>query len=188
VRSVVEVKIPRAMQSGAMRANQLSTWFSQRVQVGVSRIVTRGYAASQCFTACVLCADRLATTTWMALPLGAIQRVDCGLLVDAEHDGVCGRRDGEPDDVRGLRLKVGIGAPCGPFEAMPREAVPLRDRKVARRFTEVSLNCSRCARTRPRRPDVEAADPIPTDATLTPASLRLVRWRSLNVAKRRSSS
>jgi len=34
-KSVVEVKIPRAMQSRSMRANQLSTWLSQLLYVGV---------------------------------------------------------------------------------------------------------------------------------------------------------
>ena len=39
--------------------------------------------------------------------LGAVERLDLTLFVDAEHDGVGGRIDVEPDDVAQARLASG---------------------------------------------------------------------------------
>ena len=44
----------------------------------------------------------------LQIALFALQGLDRGLLVHAQHDGVLGRRQVEPDDVRGLGGKLGI--------------------------------------------------------------------------------
>jgi hypothetical protein len=46
--------------------------------------------------------------------LGAVERLDLALLVDAEHDGVRGRIDIEPDDVAQLGYELGGRLVCAP--------------------------------------------------------------------------
>jgi hypothetical protein len=40
--------------------------------------------------------------------LGAVQRLDLGLLVDAQHDGALGRVQIEPDDIADLRHELRV--------------------------------------------------------------------------------
>ena len=42
--------------------------------------------------------------------LGPVERLDLGLLVDAEHDGTVGRVEVEADDVPDLGLERRVGA------------------------------------------------------------------------------
>jgi hypothetical protein len=63
----------------------------------------------------------------------AIQRVDGGLLIDAEHHRIRGRRDVQANNVRRFRLEFRIGTALVSFQAMRLEAVKLphlRDGRV----------------------------------------------------------
>ena len=54
-----------------------------------------------------------------------VQRLDGGLLIDAEHHRIGGRRDVEANNVRRLRLEVRIGTARVPLQAMRLEAMQL---------------------------------------------------------------
>jgi hypothetical protein len=52
----------------------------------------------------------------------SIEGLNRRLLVDAEHHGVLRRIEVQADDIRGLRLEVGIGRPHVPLESMGLQA------------------------------------------------------------------
>lgn len=61
--------------------------------------------------------------------IGAIQRLDRGLLIDAEHHGMLRRLEVEADDVGGFGLEVGIRARLVALQPMRPQAVPLPHRR-----------------------------------------------------------
>ena len=101
--------------------------------------------------------ERPVSVVLEAVPFGApwrqrqdrvepIERLNRRLFVDAEHHGVLGRIEVQADNIRGLRLELGIGRPHVPFEPM-RLQPGMSPRSGDNRVLHAQL-----APERPRRP------------------------------------